>query len=61
MNHVQALLASGRTPPPTDIKKCCRACSLYDLCEPDTFCRDHSVQYIDGLFTETAGSKTNGN
>ena len=61
IEHAHVLLASGKTPPPTDIKKRCRACSLYDLCEPDTFRRDHSAQYIDGLFTEITGSKTNGN
>jgi len=46
-----ALLASGRTPPPIDDKKRCRACSLVDLCEPDTFRRDHSADYIRELFT----------
>jgi CRISPR-associated exonuclease Cas4 len=50
------LLASGKTPSPTDKKKRCRACSLKDLCEPDTFRRDHSSEYIDDLFTEITGS-----
>lgn len=45
-----ALLASGRTPPPTEDVKRCRACSLYDLCEPDTFRRDHSARYVNELF-----------
>ena len=45
-----AVLASGKTPPPTDEIKRCRACSLYDLCEPDTFRRDHSARYINELF-----------
>jgi CRISPR-associated exonuclease Cas4 len=45
-----ALLASGKTPPPIEDKKRCRACSLLDLCEPDTFRRDHSASYIDALF-----------
>lgn len=45
-----ALLASGKTPPPIDDKKRCRACSLVDLCEPDTFRRDHSAEYIRELF-----------
>lgn len=47
-----ALLASGKTPPPTEDKKRCRACSLVDLCEPEAFRRDHSARYINDLFTE---------
>jgi len=50
------LLASGKTPPPTDDKKRCRACSLKDLCEPDTFRRDCSANYINGLFEITTRS-----
>lgn len=46
-----ALLASGKTPPPIDDKKRCKACSLVDLCGPDTFRRDHSSGYINDLFT----------
>ncbi len=46
------ILASGKTPMPTTNKKRCRACSLVDLCEPDTFRRDHSSDYIAGLFAE---------
>ena len=46
-----ALLASGKTPPPTENRKRCRACSLVDLCEPDAFRRDHSARYINELFT----------
>lgn len=45
-----ALLASGKTPPPIEDKKRCRACSLVDLCEPDAFRRDHSGRYINELF-----------
>jgi len=52
------LLASGKTPAPTDDKKRCRACSLADLCEPDTFRRDRSGVYIKELFNETIGSTT---
>jgi len=55
------VLASGNTPPPTEQKKRCRACSLVDLCEPDTFRRDHSRAYIAGLFTELTGSDSNEN
>ncbi len=32
-------LASGRTPPPTPHKSRCRACSLLELCRPDTVAR----------------------
>ena len=45
-----AVLASGKTPPPTDEVKRCRACSLYNLCEPEAFRRDHSARYINDLF-----------
>jgi len=45
------ILASGNTPPPTDQKKRCKACSLTDLCEPGTFRRDRSRKYINDLFT----------
>ncbi len=50
------LLLSGRTPPPTENRKQCRACSLVDLCEPDLVRRDHSAQYLADLFSneETA-------
>jgi len=52
-----AILASGITPPPTDKIKRCRACSLADLCEPDTFRRDHSGAYVEVLFSELATEK----
>ncbi len=55
------LLASGITPLPTDIKKRCKACSLVDLCEPDAFRRDHSNDYIAGLFTELTGNEIDKN
>ena len=55
------LLAFGKTPPPTDKKIRCRACSLVDLCEPNTFRQDHSCEYIDGLFTELTGSDSSEN
>jgi len=48
-----AILASGKTPPPTDKVKRCRACSLVNLCEPDTFRRDHSGVYVEAIFSET--------
>jgi len=48
-----ALLASGKTPPPTENRKRCRGCSLVDLCEPDAFRRDHSARYISELFSDS--------
>jgi len=45
-----ALLIAGNTPPPIEDRMRCRACSLLDLCEPDTFRRDHSADYISDLF-----------
>ncbi|MCF6323755.1 MAG: CRISPR-associated protein Cas4 [Gammaproteobacteria bacterium] len=47
-----AILATGKTPPPTDDVKRCRACSLVDLCEPGIFRRDHSSDYVDAIFLE---------
>jgi CRISPR-associated exonuclease Cas4 len=47
----RALLDLRKTPKPIDDKKRCRACSLYDLCEPDMFRRDHSNRYIDELWS----------
>jgi len=46
------LLASGKTPPPIENRKRCRACSLLDRCEPDTFRHDHSAQYVSELFKQ---------
>jgi CRISPR-associated exonuclease Cas4 len=48
----QAILNSGNTPEPTSDKRRCRACSLKDLCEPETFRRDASARYIKELFGE---------
>lgn len=47
----RAVLESGKTPPPVNDKRC-RACSLIDLCEPQTFARDRSVGYVGQLFAE---------
>ncbi len=33
------VFASGQTPPPTPHRSRCRACSLVELCRPDTFAR----------------------
>lgn len=45
-----ALLASGKTPPPIQDNRRCRACSLVELCEPETFRKDHSAHYVRELF-----------
>lgn len=60
INGAHKVLLLGTTPPPTEDKKRCRACSLLDLCEPDTFRNDHSGHYIKALFLEaTLSEKTN--
>jgi CRISPR-associated exonuclease Cas4 len=50
IDGAHAVLVSGRTPPPTENRKRCRACSLVDLCEPEAFRRDHSARYVNELF-----------
>ncbi len=45
-----SLRDSGRTPRPIADKKRCRACSLYNLCEPNTFRKDQSSRYVEELF-----------
>jgi CRISPR-associated exonuclease Cas4 len=52
------LLASGKTPPPIQDSRRCRACSLVDICEPEVFRRDHSKEYIAELFTGSYGSSS---
>ncbi len=47
----QALLDSGKTSAPTDNSKRCKACSLLDLCEPESFRHDHSRAYSRELFS----------
>lgn len=49
-----SLLALGKTPAPTDKKIRCRACSLIELCEPDTFRQDYSSAYVNALFSDSA-------
>jgi len=51
IENAHLILASGRTPPPIDDKKRCRACSLRDLCAPEAFRRDHSTTYISDMFS----------
>jgi CRISPR-associated exonuclease Cas4 len=52
IEEAHALLASGETPMPTKHKQRCRACSLFDLCEPEAFRKDRSGCYIEALFTD---------
>lgn len=47
----RSTLSSGQTPPPTIDKNRCRACSLFDLCEPNLFRHDHSETYVSDLFS----------
>lgn len=51
INGAHELLVTGKTPPPVEDKKRCRACSLINLCEPDRFRRDKSVSYVRELFS----------
>lgn len=46
------ILVSGKTPAPITDKRRCRACSLCDLCEPDTFRNDRSSRYIKEMFEQ---------
>lgn len=43
---------AGLTPPPTNNRKRCRACSLKNLCQPDIYRNDKSVSYIKELFAD---------
>lgn len=52
IEQAHALLATGKTPPPTSDKKRCKACSLVDLCEPDAFRRDYSKVYLESIFSD---------
>lgn len=52
IKNAHNIRASGKTPAPTDIKKRCRACSLIELCQPDTFRIDKSANYVKELFKD---------
>ena len=49
--EAQTILAAGRTPPPIKDKSRCKACSLVDLCQPNTFSVDHTKAYIEKIFS----------
>ena len=46
------LLEQGKTPSPIREKKKCRACSLKNLCRPETFLEDQSSRYIEKMLEE---------
>jgi len=46
------ILSKSITPAPTSQKSRCKACSLIDLCEPDSMRVDHSEKYINSLFED---------
>jgi len=53
IEYIQAsheILDKSITPVPTKLKSRCKACSLYDLCEPDSMRIDHSEKYINTIF-----------
>ena len=49
---VRELLESGQTPPP-NYGKCCKACSLVEICQPELLGkRDRSLGYVEQLYDE---------
>lgn len=44
------ILTRGITPPPTQHKSRCKACSLVEVCMPDVLRKDHTAGYIQQLF-----------
>lgn len=50
INEAHLILNSGKTPHPTANTKRCRACSLINICEPETFRKDSSRKYMEGIF-----------
>lgn len=51
IESTKLLLTSGLTPK-ANYKKKCDACSLYDLCNPKVTYQDHSMDYVQSLFTQ---------
>lgn len=51
IGSARKVLMEAKTPPPTEDKKRCRACSLVDLCQPEVFRGDRSVKYIEDLYS----------
>ena len=50
IDAARTMLASGKTPPPVNDKRC-KACSLIELCQPSKFARDHSAAYAKEVFS----------
>lgn len=50
INQAEHIIRNGITPKPIEDRKRCRACSLVDICQPDRFRSDKSVQYVRTLF-----------
>lgn len=50
IKSARQLILSGHTPEPTSEVKRCKACSLFDLCEPDIFRLDKSATYIRTMY-----------
>jgi CRISPR-associated exonuclease Cas4 len=51
IEQARAILAAGTTPSPIKDRSRCKACSLLDLCQPNTFSNDHTKAYIAELFS----------
>ena len=49
IESARKILTLGLTPPPTDKKQRCRACSLSELCQPGAFRQDWSARYVEEL------------
>lgn len=52
VRQARDILCQGITPAPINDKKRCRACSLVDLCQPHTYRDDHSLSYIESIYSE---------
>jgi len=51
IHEAHKLMEEGYTPRPTNQKNRCRNCSLQQICQPNNFLHDHSVTYIEKLFS----------
>lgn len=47
--NARKTLLAGKTPPPIADKKRCRACSLIELCKPETFRKDRTGKYLESM------------
>lgn len=52
IQDARTLLLEGKTPLPIKDDSRCRSCSLNDICQPGAFRKDHSISYINNLFSE---------